>query len=113
MRGAPILVLDEPTSNLDADAEEAFRAALERIRHDTDMTIIVVGHRLSTVAIADQIVIMEAGRISDTGSHTELLARGGWYASAFAKQQGPVDIGAGSDPAEDANWNNTDIGRAG
>jgi len=65
------------------------------------MTIIVVGHRLSTVAIADQIVIMEAGCVSDTGSHAELLARGGWYASAFAKQQGPVDMNAASDPGED------------
>ncbi|MDP6816680.1 MAG: ABC transporter ATP-binding protein [Alphaproteobacteria bacterium] len=101
VRGAPILVLDEPTSNLDADAEAAFRAALERIRRETDMTIIVVGHRLSTVAIADQIVIMEAGCVSDTGSHAELLARGGWYASAFAKQQGPVDMNAASDPGED------------
>ncbi len=113
VRGAPILVLDEPTSNLDADAEQAFRAALERIRRETAMTIIVVGHRLSTVAIADQIVIMEAGRISDTGSHADLMARGGWYASAFAKQQGPVNIGAVSDPGEDTNWKKTDIGRAG
>ena len=113
VRGAPILILDEPTSNLDADAEEAFRAALTRIRNDTDMTIIVVGHRLSTVAIADQIVIMEAGRVSDTGSHAELMARGGWYASAFAKQQGPVDIGADGGPGEGAAWKKTDSGRAG
>ncbi|MDP6351527.1 MAG: ABC transporter ATP-binding protein [Alphaproteobacteria bacterium] len=113
VRKAPILILDEPTSNLDADAEEAFRAALERIRRETDMTIIVVGHRLSTVAIADQIVIMEAGRVSDTGSPTELLARGGWYASALAKQPGPVNIGADPDPAEDVNWKKTNIGRAG
>jgi ABC-type multidrug transport system fused ATPase/permease subunit len=65
-----------------------------RIRRDTDMTIIIVGHRLSTVAIADQIAIIEAGRVSDTGSHAALIARGGWYASAFAKQRGPVETEA-------------------
>lgn len=94
VRGGPILVLDEPTSNLDADAEEKFRDALERIRRETDMTIIVVAHRLSTVAIADQIVIIEAGRVSDTGSHAALISRGGWYATAFAKQQGAMEIDA-------------------
>lgn len=104
VRKAPILVLDEPTSNLDADAEEAFRAALGRIRRETEMTVIVVGHRLSTVAIADQIAIMEAGRVSDIGSHAELLTRSGWYASAFAKQQGPTTIGAPEDQAEDTAW---------
>ncbi|MDA1357855.1 MAG: ABC transporter ATP-binding protein [Proteobacteria bacterium] len=94
VRGGPILILDEPTSNLDADAEEKFRDALVRIRRETDMTIIVVAHRLSTVAIADQIAIIEAGRVSDTGTHAALIARGGWYAMAFAKQQGSMVIDA-------------------
>lgn len=84
----PILILDEPTSNLDADAELAFREALDRIRRETDMTVIVVGHRLSTTASADQIVVMERGRVREAGSHEALLANGGWYAQAYAKQQG-------------------------
>ncbi|MHA1114333.1 MAG: ABC transporter ATP-binding protein, partial [Alphaproteobacteria bacterium] len=89
VRKAPILILDEPTSNLDADAEDLFRKTLARIRAETDMTIIVVGHRLSTVRDADRIVVLQAGRVAEAGPHGELLARGGWYAEAFAKQQAP------------------------
>ncbi|MBL26139.1 MAG: hypothetical protein CMM50_01115 [Rhodospirillaceae bacterium] len=84
----PILILDEPTSNLDADAELAFREALGRIRRETDMTVIVVGHRLSTTADADQIVVLDRGRVREAGSHDALIANGGWYAQAFSKQQG-------------------------
>jgi subfamily B ATP-binding cassette protein MsbA len=85
--GVPILILDEPTSNLDANAEAAFRDALRRVRNETDITIIVVGHRLSTVAIADMVVVLDDGRVVETGTHNELLTRGGWYADAYAKQQ--------------------------
>ena len=84
--GVPILILDEPTSSLDANAEAAFRDALRRVRNKPDITIIVVGHRLSTVAIADMVVVLDDGRIMETGTHTELLERGGWYADAYAKQ---------------------------
>ena len=88
VRCAPILVLDEPTANLDAQAEAQFREALEGIRRETDITIVIIGHRLSTVMSADRIVVMEAGRIVETGSHAELIARGGWYARSFARQHG-------------------------
>lgn len=88
VRRAPILILDEPTSNLDAEAEALFREAIEQVRHETDMTIIVIGHRLSTVMGADQIVVMDAGRVVEQGRHSELLTRGAWYARAFASQQG-------------------------
>ena len=88
--GTPIVILDEPTSNLDADAEDAFRRALLRICSETDVTMIVVGHRLSTVAIADQIVVLEDGRVIDVGTHQEILGHDGWYSQAFAKQQAPV-----------------------
>ena len=83
----PILILDEPTSNLDANAEAAFRDALQRVRSETNITMIVVGHRLSTVAIADMVVVLDDGRVVETGTHDELLSRGGWYADAHAKQQ--------------------------
>jgi len=87
---APLLILDEPTSNLDAEAEDLFRVALGRIRDETETTIIIIAHRLSTVMQADQIAVMQAGRIVDMGRHGELIARGGWYAEAFAKQQRPA-----------------------
>ncbi|MDJ0893586.1 MAG: ABC transporter ATP-binding protein [Alphaproteobacteria bacterium] len=87
VRQAPILILDEPTSNLDAVAEEQFRKALARIRAETEITMIVVGHRLSTISSADRIIVMEAGTIVEQGSHQDLLAHGGWYAQAFRKQQ--------------------------
>jgi subfamily B ATP-binding cassette protein MsbA len=88
VRRAPILILDEPTSQLDADSEEAFRQALRRIRAETEATIVVVAHRLSTVAEADRILVLEQGALTDSGTHHELVRRGGWYAKAFAKQSG-------------------------
>lgn len=85
--GVPILILDEPTSNLDANAEEIFREALQRIRAETMTTMVVVGHRLSTIAIADNIVVLDEGRIVETGTHEELISFGGWYANVYSKQQ--------------------------
>lgn len=86
VRRAPILVLDEPTAHLDADAEALFRDALESIRTETRITIIIIGHRLSTVRLADQIAVVREGRITQTGRHDELMRKGGWYAVAFASQ---------------------------
>ena len=86
VRKASILILDEPTSNLDAEAEERFRDALSQIRDVSDATIIVVAHRLSTIAAADKIITLEDGRVTATGGHAELLAGGGWYANAYAQQ---------------------------
>jgi len=83
---APILILDEPTSNLDAESEEHFREVLNRIRRETGATIIVIAHRLSTVSAADQIVTLENGRAVQTGTHAELVAVDGWYANAYAQQ---------------------------
>jgi ABC-type multidrug transport system fused ATPase/permease subunit len=86
VRRAPILILDEPTSALDADAEAAFRDALQTLRRETDLTIIVIAHRLSTIADADQIVVLKKGKVEAVGSHAELIGGDNWYARAFKKQ---------------------------
>ena len=86
VRGAPILVLDEPTSALDADAEENFRNAIAGLRAAGGMTIVVIAHRLSTVAGADRIIVLRDGQVEDWGTHEQLIQRGGWYAQAHAKQ---------------------------
>lgn len=95
VRRAPILVLDEPTSALDADAEGVFRDALKTLRRETDLTIIVIAHRLSTVADAENIVVMRDGHVDSVGTHEQLLREGGWYAGAY-RQQSPEQTGATS-----------------
>ena len=82
------MILDEPTSHLDADAEAEFRDDLQRIRQKTRITVIVVAHRLSTIALADRIVVLVDGMIREVGSHRQLIASEGWYANACRKQQG-------------------------
>ncbi len=94
VRRAPILILDEPTSALDADAEAAFRDALQTLRRETDLTIIVIAHRLSTIADADQIVVLNKGKVEAVGSHDELVQGNNWYARAFEKQHAAHSIRA-------------------
>jgi len=78
LKDAPVLVLDEATSHLDAISEAQVRAALDALMRDR--TVLVIAHRLSTIRHADAIVVMQAGRVVETGSHAELVARGGAYA---------------------------------
>jgi ABC-type multidrug transport system fused ATPase/permease subunit len=86
VRRAPVLILDEPSSALDAETEAAFRDALRTLRSETDLTIIVIAHRLSTVADAEQIVVLRRGRLEAVGTHDALLAAGGWYAKSYTQQ---------------------------
>jgi ABC-type multidrug transport system fused ATPase/permease subunit len=88
VRRAPILILDEPSSAVDADAEVAFRDALCGLRRATKLSIIVIAHRLSTIADADQIIVLEGGTVRESGTHGELLSKCGWYANAYRAQHG-------------------------
>ena len=84
LKNPPLLLLDEATSALDAESERMVQAALERAMQDR--TTLVIAHRLSTVLRADRIVVMDGGRIVDSGTHAELVARGGLYARLAAMQ---------------------------
>jgi subfamily B ATP-binding cassette protein MsbA len=84
LRNAPILMLDEPTSALDAQSESAIRKALEVL--SKDRTTLVIAHRLATIMDADQIVVMDKGRVVDQGTHAELLERGGIYSELYNLQ---------------------------
>jgi len=81
-----ILILDEATSSLDSESEELIRDGLRRLR--TGRTTFVIAHRLSTIASADQILVLEHGRIVERGTQPELLALGGRYRQLYDKQYG-------------------------
>jgi ATP-binding cassette, subfamily B, bacterial len=84
LRDAPILLLDEATSALDAESERLVQDALDRLMEHR--TTLVIAHRLATVRAAKRIIVMDEGRIADTGTHAELVSRGGLYARLAALQ---------------------------
>jgi subfamily B ATP-binding cassette protein MsbA len=86
LKDAPILILDEATSSLDAESEAAVQAALANLMQDR--TVLVIAHRLSTVRRADRIAVMVSGRITEFGTHEELLAKGGTYRRLYDLQFG-------------------------
>jgi ATP-binding cassette, subfamily B, bacterial MsbA len=77
-KDAPVLILDEATSALDTESERAVQEALQRLM--AGRTTLIIAHRLSTIEHADRIVVMQAGQIVESGSHSQLLALAGHYA---------------------------------
>ena len=85
LKSPPVLMLDEATSALDSHTEKEIQDALERVARER--TSLVIAHRLSTVVHADNIIVLDHGEIVEQGTHVELLARGGLYASLWARQR--------------------------
>ena len=85
LKNPPILILDEATSALDSRTEAEIQDTLARISEQR--TTITIAHRLSTIVDADQIIVMDAGRIAESGSHASLLKKQGLYAEMWARQQ--------------------------
>ena len=86
LKNAPILVLDEATSALDSEVEAVIQENLYRLMQGK--TVIAIAHRLSTIAAMDRLVVMDAGRIVEQGTHEQLLASGGLYAQLWQRQSG-------------------------
>ena len=86
LKDAPILLLDEATSALDSEVEAAIQASLYKLMEGK--TVVAIAHRLSTIAAMDRLVVMDHGRIVETGDHRSLLAQGGIYARLWAHQSG-------------------------
>jgi ATP-binding cassette subfamily B protein len=85
LKAPPILVLDEATSALDSHTEAEIQEALDRVSRNR--TSLVIAHRLSTIVAADEIIVLEGGRIAERGTHGALLAKGGLYASMWNRQR--------------------------
>ena len=99
LKDAPILVLDEATSALDSEVEAQIQKALGQVM--AGKTVLAIAHRLSTIARMDRIIVLDAGRIVEEGTHDALLAQGGRYARFWARQSGGF-LGVDEDENEDA-----------
>lgn len=81
LKDAPILIMDEATSALDNQSEKMIQQALEEIRQNR--TVIIIAHRLSTIENADEIIVLDKGKLIEKGSHSQLLADNGLYANLY------------------------------
>ena len=86
LKDAPILILDEATSALDSEVEAAIQSQLATLM--SGRTVIAIAHRLSTIAQMDRLIILDQGRVAETGTHAGLLAAGGLYARMWERQSG-------------------------
>jgi ATP-binding cassette subfamily B protein len=85
LKGPPILLLDEATSALDSHTEKEIQDALDQVSRNR--TTVVIAHRLSTIVGADNILVLDAGQLVEQGTHAELLAKAGLYASLWDRQR--------------------------
>jgi len=97
LKNSPVVLLDEATSSLDIETERSVMDALKRLAEGR--TTLTIAHRLSTIVDCDKIFVMQEGRITESGSHEELLAKGGWYAKMFVLQQDEIDATITADSA--------------
>jgi ATP-binding cassette subfamily B protein len=95
LKNAPIVILDEPTAALDTESEVAVQTAIDALVRDR--TVIVIAHRLSTIVAADQILVIDGGRLVEAGRHDDLLARAGRYARMWQAQQSAKNWGVVSE----------------
>ena len=86
LQGASILILDEPTSSLDSESELFIQKAMRLIRTAENVTMIIIAHRLSTIKSADQIVVLDRGKVIECGSHRDLIHEDTWYADMVKMQ---------------------------